>query len=90
MIDIAVAMSCWGLPFVDLTLHLSDTICRSVGIMRPIQMGTKAGITRNYCIRALRLAVKLHRLVLVYSVYERCACVHTCVEETDTESVFKV
>lgn len=49
MIDIAVAMSCWGLNFVDLTLHLSDTICRSVGIMSPLQMGTKARITWNYC-----------------------------------------
>lgn len=59
MIDIAVAMSCWGLPFVDLTLHLSDTICRSVGIMSPVQKGTKARITWNYCIRALRRAVEL-------------------------------
>lgn len=38
MIDMAVAQSCWGLPFVDLTLHLSDTVCRSVGIMSPLQM----------------------------------------------------
>lgn len=70
MIDIAVAMSCWGLPFVDLTLHLSDTICRSVGIMSPIQMGTKARITWNYCIRASGHAVKLYRLAFAYSAYE--------------------
>lgn len=70
MIDIAVAMSCWGLPFVDLTLHLPDTICRSVGIMSPIQMGTKARITWNYCIGAWRSAVELCRLVFAYSTYE--------------------
>lgn len=44
MIDIAVAKSCWGLPFVDLTLHLSDTVCRSVGIMSPLQMEPKLGL----------------------------------------------
>ena len=42
MIDITVAMSCWGLPFVNLALHLSDTVCGSVGIMSLIQMGAKA------------------------------------------------
>lgn len=63
MIDIAVAVSCWGLPFVDLTFHLSDTICRSVGIMSPLQMGTKARITWHYCIGALRRAVELCALV---------------------------
>ena len=67
MIDIAVAMSCWGLPFVDLTLHLSDTICRSVAIMSPMQMGTTARITWDYCIRAVRRAVELCRLVFPYS-----------------------
>jgi hypothetical protein len=41
MIDIAVAKNGWGLPFVDLTLHLSDTVCRSVGIMSPLQMEPK-------------------------------------------------
>ena len=35
-------MSCWGLPFVNLALHLSDTVCGSVGIMSLIQMGAKA------------------------------------------------
>lgn len=67
MIDIAVAMSCWGLNFVDLTLHLSDTICRSVGIMSLLQMGTKARIAWNYCIRTLRHAIELCRLVFAYS-----------------------
>lgn len=70
MIDIAVAMSCWGLPFVDLTLHLSDTICRSVGIMSPVQKGTKARITWNYCIRALRHVVELCKLGFAYSTYK--------------------
>lgn len=79
MIDIAVAMSCWGLPFVSLTLHLSDTICRSVGIMSPIQMGTKARITWNYCIRALRCAIELCRLVFAYStckIKEGYVCIY--------------
>lgn len=69
MIDTAVAGSCWGLPFVDLALHLSDTVCRSVGIMSPIQMGAKAGITGNYCTGALRRGGELCRLGLSSSTY---------------------
>lgn len=71
MIDIAVAMSCWGLPFVDLTLHLSDTICRSVGIMSPVQKGTKARITSNYCIRALRCAIELCKLGCLFNFQDK-------------------
>lgn len=62
MIDIAVAGSCWGRPFVGLTLHLSDTICRSVGIMSPVQMGTKATLAWNGCIRPVRHTVEACRL----------------------------
>ena len=54
---------------MDLALHLSDTTCRSVGIMSPIQMEATARSTWNYCIRALRRTGELCRLAFAYSTF---------------------
>jgi hypothetical protein len=79
MIDTVVAISCWGLPFVDLTLHLSDTICKSVGIMSPVQMDKSQGC-QELLYWVLRRALEVWRLAFVDSVCKnKVEHLHVCV-----------